>query len=134
MSDYRSLAFRTYPHCCDLCGNVERLEAHHRDVNNANNAAENLQILCCGCHRRLHGQLRRGQRRAAGPRRGPMTIGLPSPLAQRVRVAADRQFQGKRSMVIREALHVYLDLRDALGYDFDRTIQPLRMREVEVPA
>lgn len=59
-----------------------------------------------------------------------VTARLSGGLAERTEEAAARLFQGKEAMLIREALTVYLDLRDALGFDFDRTIQPLRGREL----
>ena len=50
---------------------------------------------------------------------------------ERIRLRAEQLFQGKDVMVIRDAVETYLDLRDALGFDFDRIVQPLRVREVE---
>lgn len=50
---------------------------------------------------------------------------------ERIRLRAEQVFRGVDVMLIREAVETYLDLREALGYDFDRTIQPLRARELE---
>lgn len=63
-----------------------------------------------------------------------VTARLTGPLADRARDAAARFFHDNEAMLTREALMVYLDLRDALGFDFDRTIQPLRKREADVLA
>jgi predicted nucleic acid-binding Zn ribbon protein len=49
---YRTIAFATYKHICDLCGeNFELiLEVHHIDGNRFNNNKDNLMILCPCCH------------------------------------------------------------------------------------
>ena len=41
---------------CEVCGfdNPIALEVHHIDENRKNNKIENLQILCCNCHRIKH--------------------------------------------------------------------------------
>jgi hypothetical protein len=57
---------------------------------------------------------------------------MAEPLSGRSADWAGRLFQGNEAMLAREALTVYLDLRDALGFDFDRVIQPLRERELAV--
>ena len=55
-SEYRTLAFRSYPHECKVCGwnEDERiLEVHHIDGNRKNNNIDNLCILCPTCHRKI---------------------------------------------------------------------------------
>ena len=57
-NQYRSLAFRNYPHECSICGyhdddDVSLLDVHHIDSNRENNELENLIILCPNCHRKL---------------------------------------------------------------------------------
>ena len=55
-SEYRTLAFRSYPHKCKVCGwnEDERiLEVHHIDGNRENNNIDNLCILCPTCHRKI---------------------------------------------------------------------------------
>ena len=40
-----------------MCGkkeNKRKLSVHHKDENHYNNILENLQIVCIGCHRKLH--------------------------------------------------------------------------------
>lgn len=58
-----------------------------------------------------------------------LTARLSGDLAERTQSAATKLFHGNEAMLAREALTVYLDLRDALGFDFDRVVQPLRERE-----
>lgn len=50
---YRKLAFEHYPPICAYCGFgiPEILEVAHLDGNRANNAMENLAILCPNCHK-----------------------------------------------------------------------------------
>lgn len=49
---------RTNKDACEICGkqysDKERFELHHRDMNRHNNEAENLQWLCCSCHKKIH--------------------------------------------------------------------------------
>lgn len=55
-TDYRKLAFNTYPHCCAVCGydeDIRLLEVHHIDENHNNNNVENLILLCPLCHRKI---------------------------------------------------------------------------------
>ena len=51
--NYRKLAFETYPPICAHCGFgiPEVLEVAHIDGYRANNAIENLVILCPNCHK-----------------------------------------------------------------------------------
>lgn len=56
----RKLAFSMKPHECEICGYSEHafcLDLHHKDKNPANNNINNLAILCCICHRKLHKNL-----------------------------------------------------------------------------
>lgn len=55
-------------------------------------------------------------------------------LVDRVQMAAAQRFQGNEAMLLREAVELYLDLRDALGFDFDRVTQPMRAGERELVA
>ena len=53
---YRDLAFRAYPHECEICGwneDEDVLEVHHIDSNRANSNLDNLIILCPTCHTKL---------------------------------------------------------------------------------
>ena len=59
-SDYRTAAFRYYPHKCAICGwdEDERiLEVHHVDENHSNNDVNNLRIICPNCHRKITSHL-----------------------------------------------------------------------------
>lgn len=44
--------FEEQGRCCSKCGNsiTGGFEAHHRDGDRSNNAKENCQLLCAGCH------------------------------------------------------------------------------------
>lgn len=56
VSDYRTLAFRTYPHKCAVCGwdeDEDVLQVHHIDSNHNNNDINNLMILCPICHSKI---------------------------------------------------------------------------------
>lgn len=55
--------------CCERCGAAyhpgDRFEVHHVDGDRNNGAAENLQWLCCSCHKRTHyenGRRRQGEK------------------------------------------------------------------------
>ena len=50
---------------------------------------------------------------------------VDSSVVDRVKDEAERRFQGNDSMVIREALVTYLDLRDKLGSRYDIVIESL---------
>lgn len=59
----RRRAERMYPilgPCID-CG-AEKTERHHRDENPANNAPENIAVLCRSCHMKEHARLRKERR------------------------------------------------------------------------
>lgn len=50
---YRTVALRILPSRCNRCGyeeHVEILQVHHKDRDRANNAIQNLEILCPNCH------------------------------------------------------------------------------------
>ena len=49
----RKIAYKMLPHKCAECGNIWKLEVHHKDKNTRNNAVENLEILCTLCHKHL---------------------------------------------------------------------------------
>lgn len=54
---YRALALSSLPNECNKCGYnkcVKALQVHHRDHDRANNALENLEILCPTCHVEHH--------------------------------------------------------------------------------
>ena len=54
---YRPRALRTFAHVCMVCGynkQPEILEVHHKDHNRANNATDNLEVLCPNCHSEHH--------------------------------------------------------------------------------
>ena len=53
---------------CQECGKTQeqslietnrKLDVHHRDGDDTNNAEENMTTLCCSCHRKLHWELKR---------------------------------------------------------------------------
>lgn len=53
---YRTIALRTYPHKCAICGwdeDEDILQVHHIDENRRNAKPENLIILCPTCHWKL---------------------------------------------------------------------------------
>jgi hypothetical protein len=54
---YRKIAFAFKEKKCESCGYDEYdfcLDVHHLDQNPHNNKIENLVVLCCICHRKLH--------------------------------------------------------------------------------
>lgn len=54
---YRKIAFMFKERKCEICGYNEYdfcLDVHHIDKDPENNAIENLAVLCCICHRKLH--------------------------------------------------------------------------------
>lgn len=53
---YREKAFKFYPPKCNNCGikHPVLLCVHHKDKNHLNNDINNLEILCCNCHRLAH--------------------------------------------------------------------------------
>lgn len=59
-----------------------------------------------------------------------ITVRLTGDLAERAEAAAARLFHGNEAMLTRDALAVYLDIRDAQGLRFDMVVQPLREREL----
>jgi hypothetical protein len=43
------------PKVCERCGRSDvPVEIHHKDRDRANNAPDNLEVLCINCHRRTH--------------------------------------------------------------------------------
>lgn len=58
-----------------------------------------------------------------------LNVRVEPELHERVRLIAEERFGGVHALVMRDALETYVDLRDALGYDFDRTISELLKRE-----
>lgn len=55
-SNYRKIAFNSFPHECAICGwneDKDILQVHHIDENRKNNNEENLIILCPTCHWKL---------------------------------------------------------------------------------
>ena len=52
-------AHRHRGNCCELCGGVNRIAAHHIDGNRLNDSAENIQTLCVHCHTSHHHRVRR---------------------------------------------------------------------------
>ena len=43
---------------CERCGNGPPLEVHHIDHDRTNDAVDNLECLCTGCHLAEHDRLR----------------------------------------------------------------------------
>lgn len=63
----------------------------------------------------------------------PMVFARVSPeVRDRVRREAGQRFQGNESMLVRAAVETYLDLRESLGFDFDRRITEMLEREAAV--
>lgn len=57
LQDYREIARRAYPWCCNQCQYddvPEILVVHHIDRNRSNNKLSNLEILCPNCHALEH--------------------------------------------------------------------------------
>jgi len=57
LTNYRSIAFRSYDARCNRCGFSEEariLVVHHIDRDRSNNDASNLEILCPNCHALEH--------------------------------------------------------------------------------
>ena len=54
VASYNKKAFKSYPHKCNRCGSLDRLEVHHKDHNRKNNDLSNLEILCKRCHKNHH--------------------------------------------------------------------------------
>lgn len=52
--------------CCEACGGLVKLQAHHIDQDRTNNAPENIQTLCKFCHDFWHSTARRIGRAVAG--------------------------------------------------------------------
>lgn len=53
----RNWVFKVKPATCQVCGYSEYkfcLDLHHIDNNPNNNTLENVAVLCCMCHRKLH--------------------------------------------------------------------------------
>jgi 5-methylcytosine-specific restriction endonuclease McrA len=59
---YRELSKANLPQRCSSCGAEKGLIVHHLDGNHANNALENLEVLCRSCHARV-------SKPARGPRK-----------------------------------------------------------------
>lgn len=56
-SNYRTIAFRSYPSHCNRCAwdkHPEILVVHHQDLDRSNNMVSNLEILCPNCHEAHH--------------------------------------------------------------------------------
>lgn len=41
-------------YCCELCGSIENIEIHHKDLNRFNNKINNIMVLCKSCHSKQH--------------------------------------------------------------------------------
>lgn len=48
---WHELAVKQLGGKCEVCGETENLEIHHKDSNHQNNSPENLQLLCHLHHR-----------------------------------------------------------------------------------
>jgi len=44
---------------CERCGSVKKLQVHHKNEDRYDNRLENLETLCCRCHRQHHNANRR---------------------------------------------------------------------------
>lgn len=56
-NNYRAIAFRNLPHCCNRCGYqkvIGVLQVHHIDRDKTNSNILNLEILCPTCHMEEH--------------------------------------------------------------------------------
>jgi 5-methylcytosine-specific restriction endonuclease McrA len=63
---FRWRARKLRGHCCESCGAMTRLHAHHIDGNEQNNWPENIQTLCVRCHISHHHRARRAGLTVAG--------------------------------------------------------------------
>ena len=51
----RSRAIKRKPQGpCEICGNPNALDVHHKDKDTNNNSPENLQRVCRSCHNKIH--------------------------------------------------------------------------------
>lgn len=44
-------------HKCEMCGSIENLECHHKNLHFLDNNPENLQWLCHKCHHKVHSDI-----------------------------------------------------------------------------
>jgi len=53
---YQKMAYEVhgFERVCEMCGATEQIHVHHKDRNRANNAKDNIMILCVSCHAYLH--------------------------------------------------------------------------------
>jgi len=51
---HRETCFQEYSEECQICGNDENIDVHHRDGDRTNNNIENLIPLCHSCHKQIH--------------------------------------------------------------------------------
>jgi hypothetical protein len=70
------------------------------------------------------------------PRRGnrPLQIRLDPVFRQRIKAEATQRYSGNESEVIRQALLMYLDLREAHGSRFEIVVEALRGERRETVA
>lgn len=58
-----------------------------------------------------------------------LTCRISEETAERVEREAERQFEGKSSMVVRASIDLYLSLREAHGPRFDLVVEQMRNGE-----
>lgn len=51
---YRRIGFEIYGRKCSVCNSKKNLEIHHKDKNRHNSDINNLTVVCCSCHRKIH--------------------------------------------------------------------------------
>lgn len=54
IANYSKVGFAHYGRKCNRCGSEKNLLVHHQDEDRTNNAIENLEVLCKGCHQKHH--------------------------------------------------------------------------------
>ncbi len=59
---YRRKCIKNLEHKCVICkkNNLKRFVVHHKNNNRNNNSLKNLVIVCYGCHRIIHWQIKKG--------------------------------------------------------------------------
>lgn len=66
-----------------------------------------------------------------GKRAPAVSLYVDADLKSAIAEEAERRFEGNESMLWREAVRLYLDLRQRLGTNFDAAIEDLRERTAE---
>lgn len=83
--------------CC-RCGyeNAEALEVHHKDRNRSNNEIDNLEVLCCNCHRLEHRANPRPRKKRLKPPKRLVCFRISDALAECLAVRCSMRGQSMR--------------------------------------